>query len=43
VLRAPWLLDRLYARLIPAHRDRDARLAEDLVRVGEAARRGART
>ena len=32
VLRAPWLLDRLYARLIPAHQDRDARLAEDLAR-----------
>ena len=43
VLRAPWLLDRLYARLIPTHQDRDARLAQDLARVGEAARRGART
>lgn len=43
VLRAPWLLDRLYARLIPAHQDRDARLAQDLARVGAAARRGART
>lgn len=43
VLRAPWLLDRLYAQLIPNHRDRDARLAEDLARVGAAARRGART
>lgn len=43
VLRAPWLLDRLYARLIPAHQDRDARLAEDLARIGAAARRGART
>lgn len=41
VLRAPWLLDRLYARLIPAHRDRDARLASDLARAGAAARRGA--
>lgn len=40
VLRAPWLLDRVYARLIPAHRDRDARLARDLVRIGEVARRG---
>lgn len=38
VLRAPWLLDRLYARLIPAHQDRDARLAQDLARVGGAAR-----
>lgn len=43
VLRAPWLLDRLYARLIPAHQDRDARLAQDLARVGVAARQGART
>ena len=43
VLRAPWLLDRLYARLIPAHQDRDARLAQDLARVGAAARRGTQT
>jgi hypothetical protein len=43
VLRAPWLLDRLYARLIPAHQDRDAGLAQDIVRVGVAARRGAQT
>ena len=42
VVRAPWLLDRLYARLIPAHQDRDARLAEDLARIGAVARRGAR-
>jgi uncharacterized protein YndB with AHSA1/START domain len=41
VLHAPWLLDRLYARLIPAHRDRDARLEADLVRLGAVARRGA--
>lgn len=40
VLRAPWLLDRVYARLIPSHQDRDARLAEDLARIGEVARRG---
>jgi uncharacterized protein YndB with AHSA1/START domain len=40
VLRAPWLLDRLYARLIPSHQDRDARLAADLARLGAAARRG---
>ena len=40
VLRAPWLLDRIYARLVPNHRDRDARLTEDLVRVGAVARRG---
>jgi uncharacterized protein YndB with AHSA1/START domain len=38
VLRAPWLLDRLYARLIPSHQDRDARLEADLVRLGAAAR-----
>jgi uncharacterized protein YndB with AHSA1/START domain len=43
VLRAPWLLDRLYARLIPSHQDRDARLAEDLGRIGAVARQGART
>lgn len=42
VLRAPWLLDRLYARVIPSHRDRDTRLAEDLVRVGALARQGMR-
>ena len=41
VLRAPWLLDRLYARLIPTHQDRDARLAADLARIGTAAQRGA--
>ncbi|HQR25479.1 MAG TPA: SRPBCC family protein [Nocardioides sp.] len=43
VVRAPWLLDLLYARLIPAHQDRDARLAEDLARVGAAARPRERT
>jgi uncharacterized membrane protein len=43
VLHAPWLLDQLYARLIPAHQDRDARLTEDLARIGAAARRGAPT
>lgn len=41
VLRAPWLLDRLYARLIPTHQDRDARLAADLARIGAVAQRGA--
>jgi hypothetical protein len=40
VLRAPWLLDRLYARLIPSHQDRDVRLAADLSRIGVAAQRG---
>jgi uncharacterized protein YndB with AHSA1/START domain len=43
VLRAPWLLDRLYARLIPSHQNRDARLAEDLARIGAVARPGVRT
>ena len=43
VLRAPWLLDRLYAKFIPSHQDRDARLAEDLARIGPAARRGVQT
>jgi hypothetical protein len=42
VLRAPWLLDRLYAVLIPSHQDRDARLADDLRRMGEVAGAGAR-
>ena len=40
VLRAPWLLDRIYAQLVPGHRDRDARLGADLRRLGTAARRG---
>lgn len=39
VLNAPWLLDRIYATLIPAHQDRDARLSEDLRRIGTAASR----
>ena len=38
VLRAPWLLDRFYAWLIPAHQDRDRRLADDLARIGAVAR-----
>jgi hypothetical protein len=42
VLRAPWLLDRLYALLIPSHQDRNARLAGDLRRIGDVARAGAR-
>jgi hypothetical protein len=41
VLRAPWLLDRLYALLIPSHQDRNARLTEDLHRIGEVAGAGA--
>ena len=43
VLRAPWLRRRLYAWLIPAHRDRDARLTDDLRRLGLAARRATAT
>jgi Polyketide cyclase / dehydrase and lipid transport len=43
VLRAPWLLDRLYARLIPSHQNRDARLADDLHRLGAVASRSAET
>lgn len=40
VVRAPRLLDLVYARLIPAHQDRDARLAEDLERIGRVAAAG---
>ena len=43
VLRAPWLLDRLYAGLIPSHQDRDARLVEDLIPIGAVVRRGVGT
>jgi hypothetical protein len=41
VLRAPWLVDRLYAWMVPAHQNRDAKLTDDLARLGAAARRGA--
>jgi len=37
VVRAPWLLNRVYAWLIPAHQDRDARLRADLPRIGAVA------
>ena len=37
VVRAPRLLDPVYALLIPGHQDRDRRLAEDLARIGAAA------
>ena len=38
VLRAPpRLLEWVYIRLIPGHQDRDARLAEDLTRIGAVA------
>lgn len=40
VLRVPRLMEQLYARLVPGHRDQDARLTEDLVRLGAVARRG---
>ncbi len=40
VLKGPWLLDRICAMLIPAHRDRDARLGADLARIGQAASAG---
>ncbi len=37
VLRAPKLLDALYARLIPPHQDRTAALTADLRRLGDVA------
>ena len=37
VLRAPKVLDVLYALVIPAHRDRAAALTEDLRRLGDLA------
>jgi len=37
VIRAPKVLDLLYARLIPAHRDRTAALTDDLRRLGDVA------
>jgi hypothetical protein len=37
VVRTPRLLDPVYARLVPGHQDRDARLADDLVRLGAVA------
>lgn len=37
VVRAPAMLDHLYAALIPAHRDRDRRLTADLERIGAIA------
>ncbi|NYJ05775.1 SRPBCC family protein [Petropleomorpha daqingensis] len=37
VVRAPRLLDPVYALLIPDHRDRDARLTDDLRRIGAVA------
>lgn len=43
VLRAPALLARLYAMVIPAHRDRTASLTDDLHRLGEIAAAEAHT
>ena len=37
VVRAPKVLDGIYARLIPTHRDRDAALTADLRRLGGCA------
>lgn len=39
VIRAPQLLDRLYALVIPAHRDRNEALTDDLRRLGKIAQR----
>lgn len=39
VVRAPALLEHLYAAVIPSHRDRDARLTADLERIGVVASR----
>jgi len=36
-VRTPRLLDPVYALLIPGHQDRDARLADDLARIGAVA------
>ena len=43
VVKAPKLLDVVYASLIPAHRDRTAALTEDLRRLGEVAFRSVAT
>ena len=37
VVKAPKVLDVIYAAVIPAHRDRTAALTEDLRRLGELA------
>ena len=39
-VRMPGLLDPVYALVIPDHRDRDARLADDLARIGVVAAGG---
>ena len=38
VIRAPKLLDKLYATIIPVHRDRTEALTDDLRRLGELAK-----
>lgn len=43
VVKAPALLDVLYATMLPAHRDRDAALQEDLRRLGALAERDGAT
>jgi hypothetical protein len=43
VVRAPKVLDRMYAVMIPAHRDRTTALAADLRRLGERAATTPRT
>jgi deazaflavin-dependent oxidoreductase (nitroreductase family) len=43
VVRAPAVLDHLYAALIPAHQDRGQRLSADLERLGAAASRNSDT
>lgn len=42
VVRVLRFHDWLFSRLIPAHQDRDTRLADDLRRIGEVAGAGAR-
>jgi hypothetical protein len=37
VVRAPKVLDIIYARMVPAHRDRAAALTDDLRRLGDLA------
>ena len=39
VVKAPKVLDVVYASVIPAHRDRTAALTEDLRRLGEVSAR----
>jgi hypothetical protein len=43
VVKAPKIVDRLYATMVPNHRDRDEALAGDLRRLGELATKGVAT